>query len=698
MNVGVVVNSFGQYHRIYNNDIRLLNLLRSLLFLLICGPVNAVELVDLQYKIISDTSTKMILNFNKKVSPVSSYVLANPDRIVIDIPNTGSSLEKNKYRFEEGNINTIDVVTTDYRTRLVINLSNQSAFEIENFDNSVVVNIGTTPFEEKKIKSIFTDLINVDFRRGELGAGKVELSFSDDALEADIQRKGNAIVALFHNTQSSDTFIKRLDVRDFATPVAFIDTRRIGNKIELTIIPSKPSFEFLAYQADSTYSIHVSYTNNKNLPSVTDKYTGEKISLNFQDISTRGVLQQLADFSDLNLITSDSVTGNVTLRLRDVPVDMALDMVMKMKGLGQRRTGSVLSIAPLEEIIQQERSELESVQKVEELVPLMTEYIQLRYAKANDMVSILTSEQGLLSDRGNAVMDQRTNTLLIKENVSNLKKIREAIDILDVPVRQVLIEARIVVANTSVGEELGVKWGGGFYQNNSSNWTTAGGSQQTISEANQILRERAESGQATSTIELDAANIVDFGVANAAASTLALGYQTADYLLDLELAAIETDGRAEIVSQPRVITADGQKASIRSGTEIPYQEATSQGATSVSFRSAVLELEVTPQITPDDRVIMDLIVSQDSVGELTTAGPSINTNSVNTQVLVENGETIVLGGIFRSEEATTTRKTPILGDLPLIGALFRHSQQSEQKSELLVFITPRLVEEQISAR
>ncbi len=245
---------------------------------------------------------------------------------------------------------------------------------------------------------------------------------------------------------------------------------------------------------------------------------------------------------------------------------------------------------------------------------------------------------------------------------------------------------------------MGVKWGGGFFKNNDTNWLTAGGSQQTISEGNQILRERADGGQSSTQIDLTAANIVDFAVANAAASTLALGYTTTDYLLDLELAAIETDGRAEIVSQPRVITADGQKASIRSGTEIPYQEATSQGATSVSFRSAVLELEVTPQITPDNRVIMDLIVSQDSVGELTTAGPSINTNSVDTQVLVDNGETIVLGGIFRSEEATTTRKTPILGDLPLIGALFRNSQQSEQKSELLVFITPRLVEEKVSAR
>jgi type IV pilus assembly protein PilQ len=311
----------------------------------------------------------------------------------------------------------------------------------------------------------------------------------------------------------------------------------------------------------------------------------------------------------------------------------------------------------------------------------------------------LTSESGLLSDRGSAVVDERTNTLLMKDTGANLEKIREAFSLLDVPVRQVLIEARIVVATTDVSEEMGVKWGGGGFKNNGSNWTTVGGSRQTISEGNQILFDRATSaGAGSSTIDLDAADIVNFGVTNGAATSFAIGYQTADYLLDLELAAIETDGKGEIVSQPRVMTADGKTATIESGTEIPYQEASSSGATSTSFKSAVLKLEVTPQITPDDRIIMDLVINQDSVGELTSAGPSINTNSVETQVLVNNGETVVLGGIFQSTEVSQVNKTPFFGDLPLIGALFRYEQHTSEKAELLVFITPKLVKDTLSAR
>jgi len=355
-------------------------------------------------------------------------------------------------------------------------------------------------------------------------------------------------------------------------------------------------------------------------------------------------------------------------------------------------------IAPAAEIAAREKVELEAVRQVEELAPLVTEYMQLKYAKASVLATLLTSEQGLLSERSTAVVDERTNTLLMKDTSANLEKVREAIIMLDVPVRQVLIEARIVVANTSVGKELGVKWGGASFKDNGSNWTTAGGSQQTLTEGSQILFDRATTGSSTQTIDLTNANVVDFGATNAAASTFAIGYQTADFLLDLELSAIETEGRAEIVSQPRVITADGQTASIESGTEIPYQQASSSGATNVAFKSAVLRLEVTPQITPDDRIIMDLLINQDSVGELTSAGPSINTNAVETQVLVENGETVVLGGIFRSEDVTTIRKTPFFGDLPLIGALFRYKSKTDTKSELLVFITPRLVKDTLSTR
>jgi len=356
-------------------------------------------------------------------------------------------------------------------------------------------------------------------------------------------------------------------------------------------------------------------------------------------------------------------------------------------------------IAPAEEIAAREKIELEAVKQVEELAPLVTEYMQLKYAKAIDIAKLLNSEEGLLSARGNAVVDERTNTLLMKDTAANLERVREAVNLLDVPVRQVLIEARIVVASTNVGEEMGIKWGGAGFSSGNGSAVTAGGSQQTITEVNQILFNQAQGNAPESdAIDVAAANIVNLGVSNAAATSFAVGYQTADYLLDLELSAIETDGKAEIVSQPRVITADGQMAAIESGTELPYLQASSSGATSVSFRKAVLRLEVTPQITPDDRIIMDLVVNQDSVGQDTAAGPAINTNEVETQVLVDNGETVVLGGIFRSEQVTTITKTPFLGDLPLIGALFRNTTHSDTKTELLVFITPRLVKDSLTSR
>jgi type IV pilus assembly protein PilQ len=427
-------------------------------------------------------------------------------------------------------------------------------------------------------------------------------------------------------------------------------------------------------------------------------YTGEKLSLNFQNIEVRAVLQLIADFTGQNLVASDTVDGSITLRLQNVPWDQALDLVLKTKGLAKRQMGNVLLVAPAEEIAAREKIELEAVKQVEELAPLLSEYVQLRYAKAADIAGLLTDESGLMSARGTAVVDERTNTLLMKDTGDNLDKIREAIALLDVPVRQVLIEARIVIANTSVGEKLGIRWGGaGMKDNGNDGLSYIGGNQTTLNEANQVLLDRA-AGDDSGEITFPDAYVVDLGVSDVGASSVAVGIQTFDYLLDLELSAVETEGNAEIVSQPRVVTADGQKATIQSGTEIPYQEASSSGATSVSFKSAVLKLEVTPQITPDDRIIMDLKINQDSVGEVTAAGPTIDTNALETQVLVENGETVVLGGIFRSEETVAVTKTPFFGDLPYIGVLFRRTEHTDTKAELLVFITPRLVKDTLTAR
>ncbi|UZK04516.1 type IV pilus secretin PilQ family protein [Venatoribacter cucullus] len=691
-----------------------------LLLTMLAANASALTLTDMTFSALPGDVTEVRLDFDGTPPAISGYTIEQPARIAIDLPATENGLKTRRHEIGSGNARSAVVVATKDRSRIVFNLTRAVGYTTRVEGNAVLLRIGQT--ESDKVfaaqpaapagsaqapvaaASSARDMrvVNVDFRRGQQGEGQVQIMLSDDRAAANIRREGTKIIAELDNVRLPDNLSRRLDVTDFSTPVRFVDARAEGRGTRIVIEPNGDEFEYLAYQTDRLLSINVSVLppeQKEDRKKQMFPFTGEKLSLNFQNIEVRAVLQLIADFTGMNLVASDTVQGSITLRLQNVPWDQALDLVLKTKGLGKRQMGSVLLIAPAEEIAAREKIELEAVRQVDELAPLVTEYMQLKYAKASVLVNLLTSEKGLLSERGSAVVDERTNTLLMKDTAKNLEKVREALMMLDVPVRQVLIEARIVVASTSVGEEMGVKWGGAGYKNNGSNWTTIGGSQQTLTEGNQILFDRASGSAAgSSAIDIGAANMVDFGVTNASASTFAIGYQTADYLLDLELAAIETDGRAEIVSQPRVITADGQTASIESGTEIPYQEASSSGATSVSFKSAVLKLEVTPQITPDDRIIMDLVINQDSVGELTAAGPSINTNSVQTQVLVDNGETVVLGGIFRSEEIVSISKTPFFGDLPLIGALFRYTNRADDKSELLVFITPRLVKDSLTNR
>lgn len=687
------------------------------LVLLLLRPDNVLagSLKDIRFSSLPGDVTEIHLDFDSRPPAISGYTIEKPARIAIDLPGTVSDLKSKSHQIGAGNARSAVIVSAQDRARLVINLSRLVAYSTRVEGNSLIVRVGA---EEAGSKFTAVDnvasgtvvgtspavtgmkVVNVDFRRGELGDGQVQIMLNDSHAAANIRREGSRIIADLGNVRLPKELSRRLDVTDFATPVRFVDAQVQGGGTRIIIEPSSDDFEYLAYQTDKLLSINVTNIpedvaqdeRKKKFP-----FTGEKLSLNFQNIEVRAVLQLIADFTGLNLVASDTVQGSITLRLQNVPWDQALDLVLKTKALGKRQMGSVLLVAPAEEIAAREKIELEAVKQVEELAPLVQEFMQFKYAKAADLAKILTSDQGLLSERGTAVVDERTNTILMKDTASNLEKVREALVMLDVPVRQVLIEARIVVASTNVGEEMGVKWGGGLAKDNGSNWVTAGGSQTTIAETNQILFDRAN-GNDPEALDLSAANIVNFGATSTAATSFAIGYQTADYLLDLELSAIETDGRAEIVSQPRVITADGQTAFIESGTQIPYEQATSSGATSVTFKAAVLRLEVTPQITPDDRIIMDLVINQDSIGEQTSAGPTINTNALQTQVLVDNGETVVLGGIFRSEEVVSISKTPFFGDLPLIGALFRYTAKSDDKAELLVFITPRLVKDTFNAR
>ncbi len=671
----------------------------------------ASDLVDIKFSSLSGDVTRMELIFDGTPPEAGGYTIEKPARISLDLPGVNSKLKTKYHKIGFGNARTATVVNAKDRARVIVSLGELVPYSIESSSDRLFVLMGKAIDTSEKPKmqmasrgngennAARSTIMNVDFRRGEQDDGQVQILLSNPKANVDIQQQGKKIIVTLKDTVLPENMRRRLDVVDFATPVKFVDANMEGTNTVIYIEP-EGQYDYLAYQADGLLSVNVkpiTKAEKEKLAKSEFPYTGEKLSLNFQNIDVRAVLQLIADFTGQNLVASDTVDGGITLRLQNVPWDQALDLVLKTKGLAKRQMGNVLLVAPAEEIAAREKIELEAVKQVAELAPLLSEYVQLRYAKATDIASLLTAESGLMSARGTSVVDERTNTLLMKDTGDNLDKIREAIALLDVPVRQVLIEARIVIANTSVGEKLGIRWGGAGFKADNDKFLNVGGSQKTLNEANQILIDRSK-GEDPGSISYPDAYVVDLGVSDVGASSLAVGIQTFDYLLDLELSAIETDGNAEIVSQPRVITADGQTASIQSGTEIPYQEASSSGATSVSFKSAVLKLEVTPQITPDDRIIMDLKINQDSIGEVTAAGPTIDTNALETQVLVENGETIVLGGIFRSEETNATTKTPFLGDIPYLGVLFRRTEHTESKAELLVFITPRLVKDTLSTR
>jgi type IV pilus assembly protein PilQ len=669
----------------------------------------ASDLVDIKFTALPGDVTQMELIFDGQPPTPGGYTIEKPARISLDLPGVNSQLKSKYHKIGLGNARTATVVNAKERARVIVSLAQLVPYAVESLDDRLLVLMGRSveassqdvqPNQAVASSEVNeSSVMNVDFRRGDQEDGQVQILLSNPKANIDIQQQGKKIIVTLKDTVLPENMRRRLDVVDFATPVKFIDANMEGTNTVLYIEP-EGQYDYLAYQADNILSINVkpiTKAEKEKLAKSEFPYSGEKLSLNFQNIEVRAVLQLIADFTGQNLVASDTVDGGITLRLQNVPWDQALDLVLKTKGLAKRQMGNVLLVAPAEEIAAREKIELEAVKQVEELAPLLSEYVQLRYAKAAEIASLLTSDSGLMSSRGTAVVDERTNTLLMKDSGGNLDKIREAIALLDVPVRQVLIEARIVIANTSVGEKLGIRWGGGGMKANDDSFVTFGASQTTLNETNQILIDRSK-GEDPGEITFPDAYVVDLGVSDVGASSIAVGIQTFDYLLDLELSAVETDGHAEIVSQPRVITADGQTASIQSGTEIPYQEASSSGATSISFKSAVLKLEVTPQITPDDRIIMDLKINQDSIGEVTAAGPTIDTNSLETQVLVENGETIVLGGIFRSEETFATTKTPFFGDIPLIGVLFRRTEHIETKAELLIFITPRLIKDTLSTR
>ncbi len=704
----------------------------SIVMLLQIGLVPAAFAVptlnNVTYVSLPGERVQVRLDFSEplKQEPLS-FTIDNPSRVALDFPGAEMGLSKKNQPIGVGAAQSLMAVEAGDRTRVVLNMTKLVPYEIATTGNTVVLTIengasktpkyATTPVPPRKsqvasdaavqtktkadtkhkpyLVNVGPQISNIDFRRGTKGEGRVLISLSDPTVNPDIREEGNKIIVDFVDTKLPENLDRKLDVIDFATPVKEVDTYPNANGTRMVITPVGTDFEHMAYQSDDLLTIEFKPMTKREKEAAKKAkfgYTGEKLSLNFQDIEVRAVLQLLADFTSLNMVASDTVEGNVTLRLKNVPWDQALDIILKAKGLSMRQNGNVMMVAPTEEIAAREKLELEAQQQLEELAPIKTEFLQINYAKAEDIAALLKDENNnLLSERGNVSLDQRTNTLLVQDTAAKLEEMRSVIATLDIPVRQVLIESRIVIADEDFAKDLGVKFGlsaNSLSQDNSIGAAIGG-------------RRGGDVEDTATAYNIDGMEnyLVNLPVTgnNIGSIGLALG-KIGSHLLQLELSALQTEGRGEVISSPRVITSNQKEALIEQGTEIPYQEASSSGATAISFKKAVLGLRVTPQITPDDRIIMDLAVNKDAVGEIFLDVPSINTQKVQTQVLVDNGETVVLGGVFEQTQRNEVSRVPFFGELPYVGTLFRNTHVENNKTELLIFVTPKILEDSLSLR
>lgn len=689
--------------------------IKRVLLLMFMGHVSiawsSVALTDLDFAALSGDQVEISLSFDGKPPSPEGYVIEKPARISLTFDDVVNKLPVKQHSLGSGNARSLTVLQAQGRSRVIIALDRLAPYRTRIEGNKLIVVVGQDEMQaavknsSKNSQDIelknsapsaapsASGLRNIDFVRGAQGEGQVVLTLSDASIEVDMKEEAGKIVVQLPDVKLAAALRRRLDVKDFATPVNFISAIEEEGGTKL-IIEAAGHYEYLAYQTDNVMTINVKPVTEKELEKNKKDafiYTGEKLSLNFQDIEVRSVLQLIADFTSLNLVASDTVSGSITLRLKNVPWDQALELILKTKGLDKRIIGNVMLVAPADEISAREKLELEANKQVAELAPLRSEFVQINYAKAASIQAILSGEGGVLSSRGKLLVDERTNTLLVQETAAKIEEIRDVVAVLDVPVKQVLIEARIVIANKDFSNELGVAWGGAGWD--PAKYSPANGVNRSniIGGSNDTLIQIANEDTITNPQDL----VVDLGVTSSDATSLALGViSTASGLLELELSALEAEGTGEIVSTPKVLTADQQKARISSGTEIPYLQAASSGAATIAFKEAVLALEVTPQITPDDSIIMDIKINKDSVGELVGNQqiPSIDKNEIQTRVLVGNGETVVLGGIFSMESFDNEVKTPFFGDLPFVGFLFRKTAVIDEKQELLVFITPKVVE------
>lgn len=671
------------------------------------------------------------LDFDGAPPNPKTYTITQPARLVVDMEGVSSRLEQKKHSLGMANAESLMVLEAGDRTRAIVNLKSMSPYSTNVRGNSLFIELGqagagdfvTRPTEGvlssslKRSGSVANSnavgrINSLDFKRGPAGEGMLIIDLSEQRIDVDVRVEGSSLKVDFLDLNVPEKLQRKFDVVDFATPISGFDVVQAPNAVSITMQASG-QFDYLAYQADDQYVISVKPLSEEEMAEKRREFTyaGDSLSLNFQDIPVRSVLQLIADFTDLNLVASDTVTGNITLRLQNVPWDQALDLVLKTKGLDKRVDGNVLMVGPADEIAERERKEVEHNKQREELAPLQTEFIKIRYADAKELYDMFmgTGEQqnqtsrrrntdsdedyqSLLSERGSIHVDERTNALLVTETANKLDEIRGLIELLDVPIRQVMIEARIVKASSDFSEKLGVQWGGVGTADNGR--LISGGGLNSVTN----LRESFSSGGGL-VADYPNALAVDLGIADSGTSKFSIGYADAGMLLNLELSALESGGYGEVVSQPKVITGDKQEAMISSGVKIPYQtrqNGASEGAgnqqATITLEEAVLKLQVTPKITPDNRIIMDLIITQDALAGLASNDqPLIDTTQLETQVLVDNGETIVLGGVFQTEDINSTTKTPLLGDIPVLGNLFKRKTQTTSKTETLIFITPSIL-------
>ncbi|TCB34644.1 type IV pilus secretin PilQ [Acinetobacter sp. ANC 4910] len=679
------------------------------------AQVSITNVVPMQ---VPEQGTEIRVMFNGIPPQPQAYQLEKPSRLILDFDKAQQTLKQNNIQVATKEASSVDVSSDAQRSRLTVNLADAGAFTTRVEGNTFILKINATDNSfatpvATSVKASSQGVSNIGFQRGSEGEGQVVIDLLGSNTPADVQQQGSKIVVRMLGSKIPAHLTRRLNVNDFATPVATVDAYNDGNSGVITI-QSSGSYEYMAYQAENKLTISLKRPVDKNpmKPRAANSYTGKKISLDFQDIEVRRVLQLLADFTGINMVAADTVQGNITLRLKDVPWDQALDIILKTKNLDKRRNGNVIWIAPVTELIKAEDEEAKAIAQSIKLAPIQTEYLRLSYAKAADVFKLVTDSrkdagkntgsnnqdslalESLLSARGSIVSDDRTNTLIVNDTAQNIDKIRKMVDLLDVQVQQVMVEARIVRASTSFTKEMGVKWGILSQGINSNNDLLVGGSDQTLWDL------KTPDADGKYTIQRPDNLNVDLGVANPAGQIAFSLISLSDFMLDLELSALQADGYGEVISTPKVLTGDKQKAKVATGQEVPYQTTTNSASGSTattSFKEALLSLEVTPSITPDGKVQMQLDIAKDSIaGEAPNGELILNKNTITTNVLVNNGETVILGGVFEQTTSNSQTKVPFLGDIPYIGALFRKDTKSDDKQELLIFVTPRIVNDSVS--